>query len=1170
MKLRRLGLGLLATIAVAFLGLRWALQNQVPSHLLQSRLEKDLGHPVRFRNFQVTWDARLSVDDLELLDPQGQAFLKVRQARLDLDRSLALQGQLVVRQLVLQQPLLEMSGARWRSLQQKQSGPPTAREFPLLLQDLSIHWLRDDGKPSWQVEHWGGSLPPVPAGLWKLALQGDHQAAVEASGQGEDLSLRLIHFPVSMLATVSTGAVYPSLEPQAEVDLDARLSGRAWEVQAQLRSQAFQGPLHLTWKEGGKGELRSQGGKLPPLGEVGAFWVPFEAIADGWKVGPARFHWRGADWEAQGRIQGEKEFQGSLLCSKLALPLPPPWKGAPGRLQLLLQGDAQARRAHFSLEASLAELQWDKTRLGTWRAQASGDASEQGLQGVRWRLHSPRASWPGRFSWNSRSGDLELACEPLQLENFLPGSGWRGTVNTLVRRKGEEAWMVQAGMPRLASPWGSLEQIQLSLQGNPPQWKGTAHNRQLRVRLQGANLQPQVQVDWRSSVPNLKGEAHAQADLDLRQPQLVLALPRHSLHWKGLPLPQLRGALVASPQGWKGKELALSWSGWKLPLEIRGGPLPSTLQLHSQLSNHPLSWQDWQGSATAELDATLKSQSLRGELRQLQWKDHPLGDWKALAEHRPGQPAHFQITNAALAIPKVGKVKASLSWTQGQSQADLSAQAEDLLKWGPLRAQASLSRSGLKLKPSRWGPFSVTGSYVLATRAVKLAGAVEKLSLGRLPGVPMGVAGVLSGTWACQGRYPELGPVRAQGQLRDLKILGQELGQLPWSVEVAWPGPQTHLVAGPWPLRFQGLAAQARLDWKDSKVSGQLQEVRWNDHGTADLDFSGVWTGTSLSQARLQWGLEPPLVLQGQLGLSSELQGELKGQSLKDLALGSLPLEGQAFGPVIWKRPGALHYAGEVRGLVAGGQALGKGQLSLDYGESLTLTGQGFGAAQVAVLQQRYPGLSGALQFDLHSDFKTHQGGFSLTGAAWKDRPFPDLEGRLQSEAESWKISSLKVALEPPLEAQGRVWPGPGQLDLSGRLQGQSLAQLSLLGGATPPADVSANLVGDFRLQGQGVHFAGRAQAIRYRGVDMGEGSLRLDGESELDGELILDQPLEVGKLVSVPPALQSVLPAGGLLSGLRLRGVHLAGSFQSPSVSPLWARPEVKIGLPGGIQIKL
>ena len=144
----------------------------------------------------------------------------------------------------------------------------------------------------------------------------------------------------------------------------------------------------------------------------------------------------------------------------------------------------------------------------------------------------------------------------------------------------------------------------------------------------------------------------------------------------------------------------------------------------------------------------------------------------------------------------------------------------------------------------------------------------------------------------------------------------------------------------------------------------------------------------------------------------------------------------------------------------------------------------------------------------------------------------------------------FRWGLNPPLNTYGRMWPATNRMELRGRLEGQSLADLSMLSGGQAPPDLSARLYGDFGLTAQqqvGLQFGGQVRDILYRGVNLG------------NGQLELAQPMEISRLADVPAGLKSVLPAAGLLGAIRLRGVKLGGTLNNPSVSPLWAAPQIR-----------
>lgn len=338
-----------------------------------------------------------------------------------------------------------------------------------------------------------------------------------------------------------------------------------------------------------------------------------------------------------------------------------------------------------------------------------------------------------------------------------------------------------------------------------------------------------------------------------------------------------------------------------------------------------------------------------------------------------------------------------------------------------------------------------------------------------------------------------------------------------------------------------------------------------NDRIVPDVDLKGLVGTTGLSSAEVQWRVSPPLILRGEIGLVTKLSGELQGQSLEEISAGKLPLQGQAFGKFTYAS--GLVFDGELRNLVVAGQKLGQGKLTLAFQEKLHVEGSGFEAAGVGLLQQRYPGLQGQLSFRCDGQLPAQEGSLKLRGGNWRGRAFPDVTVEGKGDGNSWLLSKVQVGLNPPLNTYGRMWPATNRLELRGRLEGQSLADLSLLSGGQAPGDLSAGLYGDFGLTAQqqqvGLQFGGQVRNMQYRGVDMGNGQLELRADPGLDGQLDLAQPLEISRLADVPAGLKAVLPASGLLGSIRLRGVKLGGTLDHPSVSPLWVAPQIQLKFP-------
>ncbi|MBX3170364.1 MAG: hypothetical protein KF760_23360 [Candidatus Eremiobacteraeota bacterium] len=1160
---------------LGLVGLRWALQRQIPAHLLQGELEKGLGYPLRYQAFRLSWDGRLVLEKVELLDPEQKPFLKMDRAQLDFDRNQALHGQFVLRQMLLDQPELELSGRRWRMLVAQPKGSSKTRTFPLVLRSLDMRWLDDSGKVAWQIQDWQGSFPPVAAGQWRLGLQGPNQESLEASGTQDQANLKLDKFPVARLATLATGAQYPNLEEEAQVDLSARLAGGAWHIESQLRSAPFTGPLTLDLEPGRKGRLQSPGGTLAGLGPIEKVELEFAPQGQGWKIGPGQLRWRGGDWRLQAEVEGEDRFAGKLSCKAFPVAWPAGLKAGPVSLQADVKGSAQQRQADFKLHLQAGTAVW-----GDWRAEASGTLGQAGLPKVEWRLSGPQGSWPGQLAWNAKNGDLRIDFQPLEVARFVPG--WKGRLEGKVVRQGADRWDLHLSLPLLSGPGTKVQAARLDLGGSPPRWSGKAAWNGAPVTVSGPLPEPALRTRLVWKEPELKGS------LDLKlavvKSQLRLEAEKQQLSWRGVRLPEVRGALLGQRQGWKSDHLELAWPTFRLPLEAQGGWNPSSWKVSGQLQAQPLMTllgvvgskvSGVEGKASGRLQASLAGAEFEGEVKEWKQAGQDLGAWKVVARKQKNQKAEVQLSNPALKVPGLGSLQARLDWQEGKSRPQLSLAAPALnlggFKLGKARVAVQLDPAGPSQLQGQLGGASLNGWVDPKKRTLALQGKLAGLKLAGLPGLPPGTSGSLQGQWRAQGPWGK--PIfELSGQALGLRVLGSPLGDL--TVHASHQDQQSRLTVGPILVQQVEALAQklpalkgrltAELVKKGTAapaLTATLQDVLLNDRMVPDASLKGVVGATGLSQAEVRWQVHPPLLLRGQIGLLTELSGELQGQSLEALSAGKLPLQGQAFGKFSYGS--GLVFDGELRNLVVGGQKLGQGKLTLAYQDKMHVEGSGFEASGVALLQQRYPGLQGQLSFACDGQLPSQQGSLKLRGGNWRGRPFPDVTVEGKGDGNSWLLSQVQVGLKPPLNSYGRMWPATNRMELRGRLEGQSLADLSLLSGGQAPADLSARLYGDFGLTAQqqqvGLQFGGQVRELQYHGVDLGNGQLEMRADPSLDGQLELAQPVEISRLAEVPAGLKSVLPAAGLLGSLRLRGVKLGGRLDQPSVSPLWAAPQLR-----------
>ncbi len=1126
-------------LAVVVAG-RELVRRQLPGELLGRELSRALGHPVRFQSFQFSWDARLQLNKLELLDPDGNVFLRIDETRVDLDRSLALRGKLEIRQLLLQHPRLELSGPRWRKLASGNRPASPARGFPVLLRNLELGWLNDSGQPTWQVKGWQGSLPPTPAASWKLGLQGPAGEVFEADGKESRVNLRLEKFPVSQLATVATGAHYPSLEETARVSLQAELQDGQARVRAELSSRAFSGPVELELKPDRSGRLSTSGGQLHLLGKIGAAELSFTPTDRGWKLGPAKLQWKDLSWTAQGKIVDEDRFEGQFECARV--PFGP---GSALSLSTHLEGSARQQQARYRLRLQCPELQLGKQTLGAWNWQASGQVSANGLPDTRWELKGPRASWSGSLSWQARSGDLDMKFAPLRLEPWLPGC--KGQLQAGVQRSGKGPWKARLSSPRLQLGRLAVEALAVQLSGNPPTWSGTARLQGGTLSLKGPLKTPVLEGNWQSwPFKELQGKLSLRV---VRHPKAAQAVAtvEHQLSWQKRPLPRVEGQLILGAQGFRGQQLALAVGPLKLPLELSGGWNGQDWKVASQFSKvllKPLSGLD--GSLTGTMELSPKGLTGQGQLQGLAVGKQPLGSWQAAARKPSGRAATLELTNPALALPGGLKVAASLKWTQGSPEWLAQLQGKSLRGW-------------LSFNPGK--------------RQLKTQGRLDRLSLAGLPGVPPGASGSISGSWSGQGPW-ERPQWKLQGELAQFRFMSLQLPPMPLVVQgkdgvrraQLGPGPLPSLVGFGGPdLRGQVHLELEAPEHKPVLLKARLEKAQLGEHRLADMQLSGQLGKAALEEARLNWAIDPPLLVTGTLGSPTRLSAQLEKHSLADLTLGRLPCQGTLTGLATYQPDRGASLEGHLEHLVVSGQTLGSGNIKLEQKPRWKAEGQEFQAAGVGLLQQRYPGMQGRLDWEAWQDSSV-EGRLQLTAARWQDRPFPDLHLEARQEGQSWPLTSLKLGLQPPLQCQGRLYPEEQRLELHGQLQGQTLADLSRLAGGANPPDVACRLKGDFNLSSQAervkLAFRGRALGLNYRGLSVGDGNLQIVAQPELTGELLLDRPLEL-QPESIPASLRGVLPLQTVLSVVRLRGVKFGGRLDAPGVTPLWSLPQVRIKLP-------
>lgn len=238
--------------------------------------------------------------------------------------------------------------------------------------------------------------------------------------------------------------------------------------------------------------------------------------------------------------------------------------------------------------------------------------------------------------------------------------------------------------------------------------------------------------------------------------------------------------------------------------------------------------------------------------------------------------------------------------------------------------------------------FPAGGQLTLSGRSggksFELSGLVRDLSLGTLDALHGKGTGLLSGRWRLQGPVsaPEFSfagrlrrgsPLKAAPLAIDWKDGRGELRVGPLSIG-DWLWVQKHLP------RLRGVM-ELSVDWPAGQGMVRLTRLRSGPQLLPSLEAQARWTGLGLADCRLHWDLSPrPLELRGSIGLFSSLEGQFQGQSLRELTLGALPVDGKLYGNLTCSASG-LHLEGTVPLLKYGGLVLGDARLELQAGSRL-------------------------------------------------------------------------------------------------------------------------------------------------------------------------------------------------------------------------------------------
>lgn len=616
------------------------------------------------------------------------------------------------------------------------------------------------------------------------------------------------------------------------------------------------------------------------------------------------------------------------------------------------------------------------------------------------------------------------------------------------------------------------------------------------VPLEGQWKGAAVHVEARQ-LPVLEGKADATLDADVLRQTATVKGQLQKWQVQGLAGPPATFEAALANGTWR--PVALEFAGVKPPVAVNGTLRPLKLDL-------TLAGQNVTGTkafGTVHLEGSAIQAKL--ELKPLKYQ----GMSVALARvDVQGPPWRGTIDVPALQLPGVNGTVA----VEARLPDQLTFSAPELT-WQGRKFPLAGSVNGTLVKVTR--PWPLQGRYLPKLQKVALTGKLKAVSLtefapsvaGNLTGTVAVKAGLKGASGTFQGQVAKLHVADLTGPTAIVKARFT-LG-LPIALAVSLPKPRWGERALP-PLQTQLLVGSANTTIRELTMAGQV--------------------------ARGQFTHDPPV-----LTLNSSLKAA-------PLALLPFPVSGTATGNLSVKGQ-SVRFAGTMAELEGWGYRLGNGQLSVNATQpplTFTAQGKGFQPERLSFLNDRFPGLHGTLRFAAtEKEAEVHLEGMS------QGKEF--LPGVSVWLTPAGAVRRLLVLTTPPLELAGTLKP----LELKGQLTGQSLSDLLRLSGGRPNPDIGMRLTGPVTLAQDQLTFQGTVQELTYRRAQLGSGRLTLSTAPALDGRLVLDRPLSVGEVAAVglaPPALRSPVAqilGGTFLQHVRVTGVRLQGSLDSPRLTP-------------------
>ena len=292
----------LLVMVAGWWGIRLYLGSKFPPAQVQKGFSQSLGVPMKVGSVYLDWFGSLTMENVEISDPDGRRTATIRRANYDFSLSTLLGGKLRATGLRLDDVLVTLDPTRIQAFRRLPAGKGRDRDYPITLEKGSVEIYEDAGltRKISGVSSLRGLLSPSLAGKWNLDLQNTSEF------------LRVRRDPDGVEGELKTAELDGKLQASQEANGRYRLSGTARS--ASLGAMAWDLEIERLEEKGKavwqvvKASFTSSGGTI----EASGVWPRLSVMTRGYEL-PAR------GTTKPGLLAGRLEMSGTDLPSKFSL-----------------------------------------------------------------------------------------------------------------------------------------------------------------------------------------------------------------------------------------------------------------------------------------------------------------------------------------------------------------------------------------------------------------------------------------------------------------------------------------------------------------------------------------------------------------------------------------------------------------------------------------------------------------------------------------------------------------------------------------------------------------------------------------------------------------------------------------------------------------------------------